>query len=186
MRFFSRIRLVSLPMLLLDVPITSEAEFAFVDALAAAAPRHLSDGTRSRPANPGPDARCTALGTRGSRWSAKDGGSRRHGWHAREASAPALQGPYNSFASTSGSRGPSLFRARREPRMRRDRPTRSRARSKRNPARPDCGPATFARGISCAPRRGVRASGHTGSLRTRRGAARPRRASILFIAEMCR
>jgi ATP-dependent helicase/nuclease subunit B len=35
-------RLVSLPMLLLDVPITSEAEFAFVDALAAAAPDILA------------------------------------------------------------------------------------------------------------------------------------------------
>jgi ATP-dependent helicase/nuclease subunit B len=35
-------RLVSLPMLLLDVPITSEAELAFVDALAAAAPDTLA------------------------------------------------------------------------------------------------------------------------------------------------
>ena len=35
-------RLVKLPTLLLDVPVTSEAEFAFVDALAAAAPGILA------------------------------------------------------------------------------------------------------------------------------------------------
>ena len=54
-------RLVGLPMLLLDVPITSRGRARFLNRAGGRKPRHFSDSTRSRPANPRPDPRRTVL-----------------------------------------------------------------------------------------------------------------------------
>ena len=167
--------------------VGSEAELAFVRALAAAAPEMLATVPAADEPTLRPDSRRTAFANRGSRRGAVERRTRRRGRHrrSREASAPALQRTCETIRSESGQRGRGVLRAGRGPRMRRDRPARALAGSTRNPVRPDRRAAAFTGGVPRPSRGGVHPSGHSGSLRTRRGATRPGRASLLCTAQVC-
>ncbi|TMA36343.1 MAG: hypothetical protein E6J87_00880, partial [Deltaproteobacteria bacterium] len=106
------------------------------------------------------------------------GGARRSRRRAdRAARAPAQPVPrQRARAARARRNGGDALRARREPRMCRDRAPDSRRGARRDPVRPHRGAPARARRLRSVPRRGAAPRGHSRALRARRAAPRSERA----------